>query len=88
LSPGTATLARKNPKTKSINPTPPRATLGKSRPRQQPRQKPQFEKCGLAAGDPIGYEFTPNVGQGTRHVIYTSVDHHLIELKWVADYLS
>ena len=39
----------------------------------------------LAAGDPIGYEFTPDVGQGTRHVVYTSVDHHLIELKWATN---
>jgi hypothetical protein len=36
----------------------------------------------MAGGDPTGYEFIPNVGQNTQHVIYTTRDHHLIELKW------
>jgi len=36
-----------------------------------------------AFGDPTGYEFIPNVGQGTQHVVYTTRDHHLIELEWV-----
>src|SRR5262249_10659747 len=36
----------------------------------------------MAGGDPTGYEFIPNVGQGTQHVIYANRDHHVIELKW------
>jgi hypothetical protein len=36
----------------------------------------------MAGGDPTGYEFIPNVGQGSQHVIYASRDHHVIELKW------
>jgi hypothetical protein len=35
-----------------------------------------------AGGDPTGYEFTPNVGQGTQRVVYTSSDHHIIQLQW------
>jgi hypothetical protein len=36
-----------------------------------------------AGGDPTGYEFIPNVGQGKQHVIYASLrDHHVIELKY------
>jgi hypothetical protein len=36
----------------------------------------------MAGGDPTGYEFIPNVGQGSQHVIYASREHHVIELKW------
>ena len=36
----------------------------------------------MAGGDPTGYEFIPNVGQGSQHIIYASRDHHVIELKW------
>jgi hypothetical protein len=36
-----------------------------------------------AGGDPTGYEFTPSVGQGTQRVVYTSSDHHIIQLQRV-----
>ncbi len=37
-----------------------------------------------AGGDPTGYEFTPNVGQGTQRVVYTTSDHHVVQLQWAA----
>jgi hypothetical protein len=50
----------------------------------QPYKDLTIETDGpLAGGDPTGYEFTPNFGQGSQHVIYTTRDHHLIELRWV-----
>jgi hypothetical protein len=43
---------------------------------------PAASLAQAAGGDPTGYEFTPNPGQSTQHVIYANRAHHILELKW------